>query len=111
MVIVVVMGVMIGSVGGSEGWWEDLGLFEEPFDAMPLLVRGEVGSGCKSRSHPSSLTAKAASVRAPKGAASVSWRCGFLPLCMVRGVGESRRSRRERCREGRLFAGWVVPAP
>ena len=105
------MGVVIGSVGGSECWCEYLGLFEEPFDAMLLLAWGKVGSVCKSRSRLTSLMAKAASVRTPEGAGLVSWRCRFLPLCMVRGVGENRRSRGKRCREGMLFAGWVVPVP
>ena len=78
---------------------------------MLLLTWGKVESVCESRLRPSSLTAEAASVCTPKGAASVSWRCRFLLLCMVRGVGESRRNRGERCGEGRLFAGGVVPAP
>ena len=105
------MGVVVGGVGGSECWWEDLGLFEEPFDAMLLLAWGEVGSVCEGRSRLSSLTAETASVRTPEGAASVSWRCRFLPLCTVRGVGENRRGRRKCCREGGLFAGWIVPTP
>ena len=65
--------------GDSDCWWEDLGLFEEPFDAMLLLAWGKVGSICESRLCPLSLTAKIALVHTPEGVGSVSWRCGFLP--------------------------------
>ncbi len=41
---------MVGSRGGRSGvWWEYLGLFEKPFDAVFLLARSKVERGCEGR--------------------------------------------------------------
>ena len=64
---------MVGSRGGRSGvWWEYLGLFEKPFDAVFLLARSEVERGCKGVLMSLSMTTKTASVRAAKGAAMAS---------------------------------------
>ncbi len=69
---------MVGVGGGRrEVWREDLSLFKKPFDAMFLLARGEVKRCCKDMLMSSSLTAKTASVRTAKGAATMSRRLGI----------------------------------
>ncbi len=69
---------MVGVRGGRGGVWrEELSLFEEPFDAVFPLARGEVEGGCEGVSMSSSLTTKTASVRAAEGAATMSRRRGF----------------------------------
>ena len=69
---------MVGVVGGRGGIWrEDLSLFEEPFDAVFPLARGEVEGGCKGVLMSLSLMADTALVRAAEGVATMSQRCGF----------------------------------
>jgi hypothetical protein len=72
----------MGVVGGRGGVWrEELGLYEEPFDAVFSLAWGEVEGGCEGVLMLSSLTtdtaSNTASVRAAKGAVTMSWRRGF----------------------------------
>ena len=73
---------MVGVVGGPGGVWrEEFGLYEEPIGAVFPLAWGKVEGSCKGVLVLSSLTtdtaSDAASVRAAKGAVTMSWWCGF----------------------------------
>ena len=78
---------MVGVGGGRRDVWrEDLSLLEEPFDAMFLLARGKVERSCEGVLMSASLTAKTASVRTAKGAATMSRRRGFRAGWLLWGV-------------------------
>ncbi len=69
---------MVGVGGGRRGvWWEDLKLFEKPFDAVFPLAWGEVEGGCEGMLVSSSLTSKTSLMRTAKGATTMSRRRGF----------------------------------
>ncbi len=73
---------MVGVVGGRGGVWrEELGLCEEPFDAVFPLAWGKVEGSCEGVLMLLSLTtdtaSNTASVRVAEGAATMSWRHGF----------------------------------
>ena len=72
-----VVGVVVGRGGCGGVWWEDLSLFEKPFDAVFPLTWGKAERDCEDKLISSFLTTKAASVRNSKGAATVSWCRGF----------------------------------
>ena len=94
-----------GAGGGLRGIRrEDLNLFEEPFDAVALLVWSKVGVGREGMSISSLLTMKTAPVRNAEGAAAMSWR---------RGLRARGWSRVVVCWWGkdRWKARWIVPSP
>jgi hypothetical protein len=73
---------VVGVVGGRGGVWrEELGLYEEPFGVVFPLAWGEVEGSCEGvlvlLSLMTDTASNTASVRAAKGAATMSWRGGF----------------------------------
>ena len=79
-VVIIGVGVMSGHSGV---WWENLDLFEKPFDTVFLLLGGKVERICEGLLLLSSLTEKTALVCATEDMSTASWHLKGRAGCLL----------------------------